>query len=89
MKQDELGKVRQERVYALLDRLGIEYGKIEHPPIFTQADSELRPIQIDAVSGVEYRFLALERGEPVRQYVCSGLARQANRGHSAASFARG
>ena len=40
---------RRERVYTLLDRLKIQYGVIEHPPMFTQADSEHNGIQIDAI----------------------------------------
>ena len=68
MKQNESGKVRQERVYALLDRLGIEYGKIDHPPIFTQADSELRPVQIDAVI---FKNLFLRNKDKSRYYLYS------------------
>jgi len=48
-EHNESDKGKRERVYELLDRLGIEYGKIDHPPIFTQAESELRPVQTDAV----------------------------------------
>jgi len=49
VNQNESDQARRERVYALLDMLGIEYGKVDHPAMFTQADSELHPAQIDAV----------------------------------------
>ena len=39
----------QEKVYALLDSLGIEYQKEFHPPMFTQADSGNRRLQGGAV----------------------------------------
>lgn len=59
---------RRERVYALLDRLGIEYGTVEHPPIFTRADSELRPVQTDAVI---FKNLFLRNKEKNRYYLYS------------------
>jgi ribosomal protein S18 acetylase RimI-like enzyme len=64
----ESGKDRRERVYALLDRLGIEYGKVSHPPIFTQADSELRPADIDAVI---FKNLFLRNKDKSRYYLYS------------------
>jgi len=49
MKQIEHEQHKRERVYALLDRLEIKYDVIEHTPIFTQEDSELRPVNTDAI----------------------------------------
>ena len=42
-------KTRRERVYTFLDRLEIQYGVIDHSPMFTQADSEHNGVQIDAI----------------------------------------
>ena len=68
MEQNESSRTKRERVYALLDRLGIEYGKVDHPPIFTQADSELRPVQIDAVI---FKNLFLRNKDKSRYYLYS------------------
>ena len=39
----------QEKVYAVFDEMGIPYEKVDHPAIFSQADNEKRPIDIDGV----------------------------------------
>jgi GNAT superfamily N-acetyltransferase len=76
MEQNELGQARRAHVYAFLDRLGIEYGKIDHPPIFTQADSELRPVQIDAAI---FKNLFLRNKDKSRYYLYSlPLAKRAD-----------
>jgi GNAT superfamily N-acetyltransferase len=68
MGQIEPEESRQERVYTLLDGLGIEYGKISHLPIFTQADSELRPIETDAAI---FKNLFLRNKDKSRYYLYS------------------
>jgi Ala-tRNA(Pro) deacylase len=49
MTQNAPGLSRREIVYSLLDSLGIEYKIVEHPPMFTQANGELRSVQSDVV----------------------------------------
>ena len=44
-----MSKESQEKVYSLLDSLGVEYRKVDHPPMFTQADSEIHRVHVDAV----------------------------------------
>ena len=66
--QSEPGPSRQERVYSLLDNLGIKYSRVEHPPIFTQADSELRPVRTDAVI---FKNLFLRNKDKSRYYLYS------------------
>lgn len=39
----------QNEVYKLLDKLNIEYTKIEHPPLFTCEDNEKYKIKFDAI----------------------------------------
>ncbi len=39
----------ENEVYKLLDKLNIEYTKIEHPPLFTCEDNEKYNIKFDAV----------------------------------------
>ena len=68
MEQDKSSQSKRERVYAFLDGLGIEYGKVDHPPIFTQADSELRPVQSDAVI---FKNLFLRNKDKSRYYLYS------------------
>jgi len=68
MEQNESDQVRRECVYALLDRLGIEYANVYHRPIFTQADSKLRPIQIDAII---FKNLFLRNKDKSRYYLYS------------------
>ena len=76
MVKNESDQVRRERVYALLDRLGIDYGKVDHPPIFTQADSELRPVQIEATI---FKNLFLRNKDKSRYYLYSlPLTKRAN-----------
>jgi Ala-tRNA(Pro) deacylase len=76
LEQNKTFQERREIVYDLLDRLGIEYGKVDHPPIFTQADSELRPVQIDAVI---FKNLFLRNKNKSRYYLYSlPLAKRAD-----------
>ena len=76
MKQNESDQARRERVYAMLDNLGIQYGKIEHPPIFTQADSELRPVETEAII---FKNLFLRNKDKSRYYLyCLPLTKRAN-----------
>ena len=39
----------ENEVYKLLDKLNIEYTKVEHPPLFTCEDNEKYNIKFDAV----------------------------------------
>ncbi len=39
----------EKEVYKLLDKLNIEYTKVEHPPLFTCEDNEKYNIKFDAV----------------------------------------
>jgi ribosomal protein S18 acetylase RimI-like enzyme len=64
----EPGQNRRDSVYSFLDGLGIEYGKVDHPPIFTQADSELRPVQIGADI---FKNLFLRNKDKSRYYLYS------------------
>ena len=66
--QTESNRNRRERVYALLGRLGIEYEVIEHPPIFTQADSADKRVKIDAVI---FKNLFLRNKNKSRYYLYS------------------
>ena len=59
---------RQERVYNMLDRLGVEYEVIHHPPMFTQADSDGREVQ-DGV--VIFKNLFLRNKDKSRYYLYS------------------
>ena len=61
-------KDRRERVYALLDRLGVQYRNIDHPPMFTQADSEAHRVPIDAVI---FKNLFLRNKDKSRYYLLS------------------
>ena len=63
-----MSKERQEQVYSLLDGLGIEYSKVDHPPIFTQADNDEQRIQIDAVI---FKNLFLRNKNKSRYYLYS------------------
>ena len=63
-----MSKERQEKVYAVLDGLGIEYCKIDHPPMFTQADSENRQVPFD---GVIFKNLFLRNKNKSRYYLYS------------------
>ena len=64
----ESSQNRREQVYALLDRLGIEYEVIEHPPMFTQADSATQRVNIDAVI---FKNLFLRNKNKSRYYLYS------------------
>ena len=66
MGQVEYDKIRRERVYALLDRLEIQYGVVDHPPMFTQADSEHSCVQIDAII---FKNLFLRNKDKSRFYI--------------------
>ena len=68
MERNESGQVRRECVYTLLDKLGIEYAKADHQPIFTHADSELLPVQIDAII---FKNLFLRNKDKSRYYLYS------------------
>ncbi|MCL1879048.1 MAG: GNAT family N-acetyltransferase [Actinomycetia bacterium] len=68
MEQSQPNWNKPERVYALLDKLGISYGRIDHPPIFTAADSMLRPVQTDAMI---FKNLFLRNKDKTRYYLYS------------------
>ena len=68
MEQNESKQSRRERVFALLDKLGIEYEVVDHPPIFTQADSETQRVDIDAVI---FKNLFLRNKDKSRYYLYS------------------
>jgi len=68
MDYEELNQNRRERVYALLDRLGIEYEVIEHPPMFTQADGDIHRVETDAVI---FKNLFLRNKNKSRYYLYS------------------
>ena len=61
-------KTRRERVYTLLDRLEIQYGVVDHPPMFTQVDSEHNGVQIDAII---FKNLFLRNKDKSRFYLYS------------------
>ena len=66
----------KEHVCALLKKLGIDFEIVEHPPIFTQADSENRRIDIDAVI---FKNLFLRNKNKSRYYLYSlPLAKRAD-----------
>ena len=67
-EQMKPGQNRREIVYSLLDSLEIKYDRVEHPPIFTQEDSELHPVQIDAVI---FKNLFLRNKDKSRYYLYS------------------
>jgi len=58
----------RERVYAFLDRLGIEYEIVNHPPVFTQADSNIHRIESGAVI---FKNLFLRNKNKSRYYLYS------------------
>ena len=68
MVQIESNLGKQERVYELLDRLGVEYEVIHHPPMFTQADSDGREVR-DGV--VIFKNLFLRNKDKSRYYLYS------------------
>jgi Ala-tRNA(Pro) deacylase len=68
MELNELGSNRRERVYALLDRLGIPYEVVEHPAMFSAADNELHERDIDATI---FKNLFLRNKDKSRYYLYS------------------
>ena len=63
-----MSKERQEEVYSVLDGLGIEYEKVDHPPMFTQADNDSERTEIDAVI---FKNLFLRNKNKSRYYLYS------------------
>ena len=59
---------RRERVYALLDKLKIEYETVEHPAMFSAADNELHEKDINAVI---FKNLFLRNKDKSRYYLYS------------------
>lgn len=59
---------RSSEVYAFFDRLGIPYRKVEHPPMFTQADNDKYRPKIDAVI---FKNLFLRNKNKSRYYLLS------------------
>jgi Ala-tRNA(Pro) deacylase len=59
---------RKERVYDVLNGLGIEYKIIEHPPMFTHADNEKHRVNIGAVI---FKNLFLRNKDKSRYYLFS------------------
>ncbi|MDR1890429.1 MAG: prolyl-tRNA synthetase associated domain-containing protein [Zoogloeaceae bacterium] len=59
---------RRERVYALLNKLGIAYGVVEHPAMFSAADNELHEQDINATI---FKNLFLRNKDKSRYYLYS------------------
>jgi Ala-tRNA(Pro) deacylase len=68
MEQSETDINRRERVFALLDRLGIEYELIEHAAMFSAADNELHERDINAII---FKNLFLRNKTKSRYYLYS------------------
>ena len=68
MEKTNNDKSKRERVYTLLDRLEIQYGVVDHPPMFTQADSEHNGVQIEATI---FKNLFLRNKDRSRYYLYS------------------
>jgi Ala-tRNA(Pro) deacylase len=68
IEQNEPDPNRRERVYALLDGLGIVYETIEHPAMFTAADNELHEQEIKATI---FKNLFLRNKDKSRYYLYS------------------
>ncbi|MDR0468739.1 MAG: prolyl-tRNA synthetase associated domain-containing protein [Peptococcaceae bacterium] len=67
---------RKTAVYALLDALGIDYGVVEHPPLFSQADSERHKVDIGAAI---FKNLFLRNADKSQYYLLSlPLAKRAD-----------
>ena len=67
---------RRERVFAFLDKVGVQYEIAEHPPIFSQADREFHDVQIDAMI---FKNLFLRNKDKSRYYLYSlPIIKQAN-----------
>jgi len=60
----------EEKVYEMFKELNIKYEKVEHPPLFTCADSEKYRIKIDAA---ECKNLFLRNKNKNQYYVVSVL----------------
>jgi Ala-tRNA(Pro) deacylase len=63
-----MNKERQEQVYAVLDEIGVAYSKVDHPPMFTQADNEIHRVNIGAVI---FKNLFLRNKDKSRYYLLS------------------
>ena len=68
IEQYETKQDRREQVFAHLDGLGIEYEVIDHPPMFTQTDSENQRVDIEAVI---FKNLFLRNKNKSRYYLYS------------------
>ncbi|MDR0854262.1 MAG: prolyl-tRNA synthetase associated domain-containing protein [Clostridiales Family XIII bacterium] len=58
-------------VFDMLDLLGLEYGLLEHPAVFTQEDSELRGIDSEGLSVTIYKNLFLRNKKKTAYYLIS------------------
>ena len=65
---NDLDLSRRERVFALLDRLGIQYETVEHPAMFSAADNELHERDINATI---FKNLFLRNKDKSRYYLYS------------------
>jgi Ala-tRNA(Pro) deacylase len=63
-----MSKERQEQVYAALNDIGVAYSKVDHPPMFTQADNEIHCVNI--VSAI-FKNLFLRNKDKSRYYLLS------------------
>jgi Ala-tRNA(Pro) deacylase len=71
-----LGFGRRAKVFALFDELGIGYEVVEHPAIFSQADSEAKRVDVGAVI---FKNLFLRNKDRSRYYLLSlPLEKRAN-----------
>jgi Ala-tRNA(Pro) deacylase len=68
MEQNESNLERRERVYALLDKLGIDYEVIEHPAMFSAADNIPHERDIKALI---FKNLFLRNKDKSRYYLYS------------------
>jgi Ala-tRNA(Pro) deacylase len=59
---------KKEEVYAALDGLGIEYRKVDHPPLFTAADNGIHRVNIEAVI---FKNLFLRNKDKSQYYLLS------------------
>jgi Ala-tRNA(Pro) deacylase len=68
MEQIELEHNRRERVFALLDKLGVQYEIVEHAAMFSAADNELHEQDINATI---FKNLFLRNKDKSRYYLYS------------------
>jgi Ala-tRNA(Pro) deacylase len=68
MDSNELAPNRRERVYALLDELGIQYEVVEHPAMFSAADNEPHARDVNATI---FKNLFLRNKDKSRHYLYS------------------